>query len=79
MQVNQALVDAHFKRVPGLGALTVGGLSRGDAEDLGGHANGAFHTELLVLGPSDQVSGDCPLHEPLCHAIADGTYPFPSS
>ncbi len=55
VQVNQALVDAHFKRVPGLGAFTIGGFARRDAEDLGGHADGALDAELLVLGTRDQI------------------------
>ena len=34
-------------------------LAGGDLEDLGGKADGALDTELLVLGTVDQVSGDC--------------------
>ena len=34
-------------------------LTGGDLEDLGGKANGALDTELLVLGTVDQVIGDC--------------------
>ena len=34
-------------------------LAGGDLEDLGGEADGALDTELLVLRPVDQVSRDC--------------------
>ena len=50
MQVDDALVDAHLEAVPGLGALTVGGLAGGDAQGLGGHADRALHLQLLALG-----------------------------
>jgi hypothetical protein len=34
-------VDTHLVHVPGLGTLTVGGLTSGDLEDLGWHADWA--------------------------------------
>lgn len=34
--LNQTLVDAHLEGVPGLGTLTVGSLTGGDLEGLGG-------------------------------------------
>jgi hypothetical protein len=52
------LVDAHLKGVPGLGTLTVGGLTGGDLEALGGKADGALDAELLVLGAVDELLAD---------------------
>lgn len=34
--LDETLVDAHLVLVPGLGTLTVGGLTGGDVEGLGG-------------------------------------------
>lgn len=44
-------------------------LTGGDLEDLGGKADGALDTELLVLGTVDQVIGDFQTTAlaPLCH------------
>lgn len=58
MEIDQTLVDLHLVAVPGLGTLTAGGLAGGDAEDLGGEADGALDTEVLVLGTLDQVGAD---------------------
>ena len=55
MQINHSLVDPHLKAVPRLGALPAGCLAGGDAECLGGHADGALHTEVLFLGTANQV------------------------
>jgi hypothetical protein len=55
VEVDEALVDAHLKGVPGLGTLTVGGLTGGDLQDLGGQADGALDAELLVLGTVDEL------------------------
>ena len=51
-------MDAHLKGVPGLGTLTVGGLTGGDLEDLGGETDGALDAELLVLGTVDELLAD---------------------
>lgn len=48
-------MDAHLKGVPGLRTLTVRGLSGGDLQVLGGQADGALDTELLVLGTVDEL------------------------
>jgi hypothetical protein len=56
VQIDDTLVNAHLKVVPGLGALTARRLAGGDAQDLGRHSNGSLHSELLVLGALDQVS-----------------------
>lgn len=58
LQVDEALVDAHLKAVPGLGTLTARGLTGGDLQDLGGHADGALDLELLLLGAADEVGAD---------------------
>jgi hypothetical protein len=51
-------VDAHLVGVPGLGTLTVRGLTGGDLEDLGGETDGALDAELLVLGTVDELLAD---------------------
>ena len=51
-------MDAHLKGVPGLGTLTVGGLTGGDLQVLGGQADGALDAELLVLGTVDELLAD---------------------
>lgn len=58
VQVDESLVDSHLKVIPGLGTLTVGGLSGGDVQNLGGESNGALDTDVGVLGSRDDVSGD---------------------
>ena len=49
MQVDDALVDAHLKAVPGLGTLTAWRLTRGDAKNLGGEAYRARDATLKAL------------------------------
>lgn len=49
----------HLEAVPGVGTLTAGSLAGGDAQSLGGHADGALHLQLLVLSTLDQVSAHC--------------------
>jgi len=58
VQVDDALVDAHLEPVPGLGALTAGGLPGGDLQALGGHPDGPLDLQLLLLGALDQVGAD---------------------
>ena len=58
VQIDETLVDAHLVTIPGLGALTTGGLPGGDAQDLGGHAHGSLDLELLLLGAADEVVAD---------------------
>lgn len=65
VQVNDTLVDAHLVGVPGLGTLTVGGLSGGDLEVLGGESDGTLEADLLGAlvagvgaGALDDISGD---------------------
>ena len=38
--------------------LTVGGLSGGDLQGLGGHTDRSLHVKVLILGTSDQIGGD---------------------
>lgn len=52
------LVDAHLVRVPSLGTLTARGLAGGDLQVLGGQADGALDTELLVLRTVDELLAD---------------------
>jgi len=56
VQVDDALVNAHLKAIPGLRALTAWCLASSDAKLLGWHAHGAKNLELLLLGALDQVS-----------------------
>lgn len=58
VEVDEALVDAHLKGVPGLGALTAGGLAGGDLQVLGGQADGALDGEVLGLGAVDELLAD---------------------
>lgn len=51
-------MDTHLVGVPGLGTLTVRGLTGGDLEDLGGETDGALDAELLVLGTVDELLAD---------------------
>jgi hypothetical protein len=51
-------VDAHLEAVPGLGALTAGGLAGGDLEGLGGQADRALEAEVLALGALDDLGAD---------------------
>lgn len=59
LDVDDSLVDAHLVRVPGLGTLTVGGLTGGDLQNLGGDADRALGVELVLLRTRDDVVGDC--------------------
>jgi len=56
--LNQALVDAHLVAVPGLGALTAGGLAGGDGQVTAGQADGALDAQVLALGAVDQLAAD---------------------
>lgn len=58
LQVDDTLVDAHLVAVPGLGTLTVGGLSGGDLKNLGGHAHGTLLDQLVLDGVADDVSAN---------------------
>ena len=58
MEIDDALVNPHLEPVPGLGTLTTRSLTGGDAENLGGHANGSLDLQLLLLGSSDEVAAD---------------------
>lgn len=49
MQVDHPLVDAHLEPVPGLGTFTTRGLTGGDAEDLGWHADGALEKRVIIV------------------------------
>merc|ERR1712169_124345 len=44
--------------VPGLGTLTIGCLTGGDLEDLGGHADWALDAEVLGFGTVDELGAD---------------------
>ena len=56
--LNQTLVDPHLVGIPSLGTLTVGGLSGGDLQGLGGEADGALDAEVLGLGALEELVAD---------------------
>lgn len=58
VQVNQALVDAHFKAVPSVGTFSTGSLTGGNSQLLGGKTDGSSDMELLVQGGLLQISTD---------------------
>jgi len=58
VEVDDALVDPHLEAIPGLGTFTARGLPGGDAESLGGHANGSLDLQLLLLGAADELAAD---------------------
>ena len=51
-------MDAHLVLVPGLGTLTVGGLTGGDVQSLGGKTDGTLDLEGLGASTLDQSSAD---------------------
>jgi hypothetical protein len=56
--LDETLVDAHLVLVPGLGTLTVGGLTGGDLQGLGGQTNGALDLQGLGASAVDQLLAD---------------------
>ena len=48
-------MDAHLELVPSLGTLTVGGLTGGDVQGLGGQTDGALDLEGLGAGTVDEL------------------------
>jgi hypothetical protein len=59
VQVDHALVDAHFETIPSVGTLTARRLARGDAQGLRGQTDGSLDLEALVLRTLDEVRADC--------------------
>ena len=51
-------MDAHLVLVPGLGTLTVGGLTGGDVQGRGGKTDGTLDLEGLGASTLDQSSAD---------------------
>ena len=49
VDIDNSLVDSHLKSVPGLGALSAGGLSGCDFKDLRGDTHGSVGLVALVL------------------------------
>ena len=58
MQIDNTLVNAHLKSIPGLGTFAARSFPSGDSQSLGGHSDGSLNLEFLVLGSLDQVSAD---------------------
>lgn len=55
VEIDEALVNAHLKAVPGLATLTTGGLSGSDLQVLGGETNGSLNSQFVVLGTLDEI------------------------
>lgn len=51
-------MDAHLVLVPGLGTLTVGGLTGRDVQGLGGQTDGALDLQGLGASTVDQLLAD---------------------
>lgn len=51
-------MDAHLVLVPGLGTLTVGGLTGGDVQGLGGQTDGTLDLQGLGAGTVDKLRAD---------------------
>ena len=58
VQVNETLVDAHFKAIPSVGTFTGGSLTSGDHQLLGWHTNRSGDVQVLVNGTLFEVSAD---------------------
>jgi len=58
MEIDQPLVDAHFKFVPCLGTFTVGSLSGGDCQGLGWETDRTLHVQRLRTCSLDQFLAD---------------------
>jgi hypothetical protein len=56
--LDETLVDAHLVLVPGLGTLTVGGLTGGDLKGLGGKTDGTLDMEGLGASTVDELGAD---------------------
>ena len=51
-------MNAHLVEIPGLGTLTVGGLTGGDLQSLGGQTDGTLDLEGLGASTVDQLLAD---------------------
>jgi hypothetical protein len=58
VQVDQALVDAHFEAVPGVGTLSTRSLTGGNSQVLGGETDGSSDMKLLVQRGLFQVGAN---------------------
>ena len=58
VEIDDALVDAHFETIPGVGTFTTRRLTGGDLEGLGGEANGPTDLESLIFGARNDVIAD---------------------
>eukprot|EP00357_Protocruzia_adherens_P035909 CAMPEP_0115000310 /NCGR_PEP_ID=MMETSP0216-20121206/16679_1 /TAXON_ID=223996 /ORGANISM="Protocruzia adherens, Strain Boccale" /LENGTH=136 /DNA_ID=CAMNT_0002365379 /DNA_START=473 /DNA_END=883 /DNA_ORIENTATION=+ len=54
-QINNSLVDFHLETIPGVGTFSIGGLSGGDVQVLGGHSDGTGNLQLSVLSVLDDL------------------------
>lgn len=55
-EVDDALVDAHFKAIPSFGTFTTRCFAGGNAQKLGGKTNGSLYgRDILVLSTSNKL------------------------
>jgi hypothetical protein len=63
VQVNNALVNAHLKAIPGVGTFTTRGLTDNKVQVLGWQTNWASMLELALDGTTDELTADCHVQE----------------
>jgi hypothetical protein len=51
-------VNSHLISIPSLGTLTIGSLSGGDFENLGGQTNRSLDFKILILCSGNQIRTD---------------------
>lgn len=56
--LNETLVNPHLEHIPGLTTLTVGSLSGGDLEGLGGESDRSLDVEGLCASTVDELLAD---------------------
>jgi hypothetical protein len=55
LKIDQTLVDAHLKAIPGVGTLTARGLTGGDTKSLGRKTDRSGMDEVLLLGTTNEI------------------------
>jgi len=58
VQVDQSLMDFKLIAIPSLRTFTTRSLTGSNLQNLGGETDGAFNTELLVLGSVNEIGGE---------------------
>merc|ERR550537_1222947 len=58
VQIDQALVDAHFKAIKGVGSLSTWTLADTQTQLLCGQSHWTCDVQVLILGTLDEISAD---------------------